>query len=109
MGIYVAEIQDRAVVAFRAEDAVLAGALIDEDWFKSDLIALESEGEPVWDGVSEIGFREASTEEAAVWRKSFAQASTELRNAPVGVQLVPDWLVYLIPVTDPTDDDEWAA
>ena len=98
MTMYVAEIEGRAIVAFNAENDAGAYAIAEEDWFKSDLRVLESEGAPLWDGVSEIHIREAIEEERGKWDASRAQARIEGEDAD-------DWVAYLVPVSDPTDND----
>ena len=42
-----------------------------EEWFRSDLMALERDGKPLWDGKSEIYLREALAEEADQWRVAY--------------------------------------
>ena len=101
MKTYVAEIDGRAVLAFRAEDEREADA-----WLKSseavldDLAGLENEGRPLWDGESEISVRYASNAETALWRQRAAER-TEKDGGPLD-----DVIVFLVPVTDPMDDDE---
>ena len=74
MKTYVAEIDGRAVLAFRAENEREADA-----WLKSSeavldyLAVLENEGRPLWDGESEISVRYASNAETALWRQRAAE------------------------------------
>ena len=101
MKTYVAEIDGRAVLAFRAESEREADA-----WFNSseairdDPAVLENEGRPLWDGESEIAVRYATNGETALWRQRAAELSEE-DGAPLD-----DVIVFLLPVTDPTDEDE---
>ena len=53
---------------------VAGEAFIGEEWFRSDLMALERDGKPLWDGKSEIYLREALAEEADQWRVAYARA-----------------------------------
>jgi len=94
--IFVAEIDGRAVVAFTAEDREAA-----DDWIRgpasiADLCCLETEGAPLLADPDnpEILLREPLPEEEASWRKS------RDANEPDA----EDWLMYLVPVTDATDD-----
>jgi hypothetical protein len=70
MMIFVVEINGRGIAAFNAESQIAGEAFIDEEWFRSDLMALEGDGTPLWDGKSEIYLREALPEEAdqCAWR-----------------------------------------
>jgi hypothetical protein len=70
--------------------------------FKSDLMVLHHEDEPLWDGAADIHCREASEEERATWEKSRARAMLEVEAEPEG----KEWLVFLVPVTDRTDEEE---
>jgi hypothetical protein len=106
--IYVAEINGRAVVAFRADNYREAEALVKADWFRDDLSELESDGAPLWDGESEIHCRQAVAEESDAWDKSKARAILD-GSSDAEVEDDDDdesWLMYLIPVTDPTDKDD---
>ena len=100
MSIYVAEISGRGIAAFdAASDAEAELQLVDKA-FVRDLIVLQSEGRPLWDGVSKIQMRSASPEEATKWQGGLV----------VGDE---DRVVFLVPVVDPSaggfhdvDDDD---
>lgn len=102
MAIYVAEILGRGVVAFDAASDVEAQARLAERPLRRDLIVLQNEGRPLWDGVSRIQVRSATPAEAETCRASHA--------ASVGSNRSPDWRVFLVPVVDPSmgalDDDD---
>lgn len=102
MTIYVAEIEGRAIAAFHAENEMAAEAFVESDAFQSDLMVLESDDEPLWDGEADIHCREAVEEERSEWDKSRARAILE-GEAEADDK---DWVVFLVPVTDPTDDDD---
>ena len=68
MMIFVVEINGCGIAAFNAESEIAGEAFIEEEWFRSDLTALEGDGTPLWDGKSEIYLREALPEEADEWR-----------------------------------------
>jgi hypothetical protein len=74
MMIFVVEIMGRSIAAFNAESKIAGEAFIGEEWFRSDLMALERDGTPLWDGKSEIYLREALAEEADQWRLAYARA-----------------------------------
>ena len=101
MTIFVAEINGLGIVAFsqpRTEDAL---AWADDEDFRSDIVFLEGEdGRPLWDGRAEIFVREADPEEAERWTVSFTDAMHDGE-----VEDADDWVIYLVPVTEPPDDD----
>jgi hypothetical protein len=96
--VFVVEIDGRGIAAFGAEDGLEAKAIAEEEGFRSDLIVLENEGKPLWDGLSEIRVREASPEEETAWKRGF-----RFYDATDGLLMT---VVYLVPVTDPTSDPE---
>ena len=100
MTVYVAEILGRGIAAFDAATDAGAEAQLADKTFVRDLIVLQNEGRPLWDGVSKIQLRSASPEEAAKWQSGLV----------VGDE---DRVVFLVPVVDPSaggfhddDDDE---
>jgi hypothetical protein len=60
---------------------------------------LENEGQPLWNGTDEILIRKAFPAEETQFDASQARA-TKNKEIDQG----DDWLMFLIPVTDPTDD-----
>ena len=94
MPVYVAEIAGRGLAAFDAgDDTEAAEVRLTDRAFRRDLIVLQNEGRPLWDGVSEICMRKASPEEAVRW---------EAGMPAVG----KDRFVFLVPVVDPSDHDD---
>jgi hypothetical protein len=98
MKTYVACIGEVAILAFRAENDDEAHEMIDdkEGSIRSDLRALVGTDEkPLWDGMSAIQMREATTAQHAEWEQSRDQAiSDEEIDLDAGDD--PDeWSVYL--------------
>lgn len=91
MTVYVAEILGRGIAAFDAANDSAAEAQLADKAFRRDLIVLQNRGRPLWDGLSEIHIREASSTEAAAWQSGMI----------VGDE---DRFVFLVPVVDPSDD-----
>ena len=102
MIIFVVEINGCGIAAFNAESEIAGEAFIEEEWFRSDLMALECDGTQLWDGKSEIYLREALPEEADEWRGAYARAQFKSIDSEFGVDA--RWLLYLVPVSDPTDN-----
>ena len=98
MNVYVAEIAGRGIAAFDAADDADAQLHLADKAFVRDLLVLQNQGRPLWDGVSKIQLRNASPEEAAAWQSGLV----------VGDE---DRFVFLVPVVDPSgaefhDDDD---
>jgi len=94
MPIYVAEIGGRGLAAFDAADDIEAVEVrLTDRAFRRDLIVLQNEGRPLWDGVSEIRMREASPEETVRWESGMPADGK-------------DRFVFLVPVVDPSDHDD---
>ena len=91
MTVYVAEISGRGIAAFDAASDAEAEMQLADKAFVRDLIVLQNEGRPLWDGVSPIQMRRASPQETAVWQSGLV----------VGDE---DGFVFLVPVVDPSDD-----
>ena len=99
MSVYVCEIEGRAIAASGHDNLDDAEAWFQSEPFQADLLVLESQGRPVWDGVSDLHVRRAMPEEEAIWEKSRARAilAKELDADD------EDWLAFLVAVSDPTD------
>jgi hypothetical protein len=91
MTVYVAEISGRGIAAFDAANDAAAQLQLADKLFLRDLIVLQNEGRPLWDGVSQIHMRRASPDEAVAWQSGLI----------VGDE---DRFVFLVPVVDPSDD-----
>jgi hypothetical protein len=99
MTVYVAEINGRAIAAFNAENEIQAEVRATSKPFRADLTVLKSEGNPLWNGRDEIFIRKAFPEEEAQFDASQARAIKDKE-----IDEDDDWLMFLVPVTDPTDD-----
>ena len=99
MTVYVAEINGRAIAAFNAENEIQAEARAASKPFRADLTVLENEGQPLWNGTDEILIRKAFPAEETQFDASQARAIKKKE-----IDQDDDWLMFLIPVTDPTDD-----
>jgi hypothetical protein len=70
MHTYVAEIDGRAIFAFRAVDDVTAQAWLDiHAVMRHTLETLHSGGRRIWNGQAQIVARRASAREANIWSK----------------------------------------
>jgi hypothetical protein len=64
MQTYVAEIDGRAVIAFRAADDDHAQTWVeDEEKIRSELLAIENDRKPLWDRAATLSIRPANMEE----------------------------------------------
>src|ERR1700757_710226 len=99
MTVYVAEIDGRAIAAFNAENEIQAEGRASSKAFRGDLTVLENEGQPLWNGADEILVRKALPAEEAQFGASQARA---IKDKEIHVD--DDWLMFLVPVTDPTGD-----
>jgi hypothetical protein len=94
MQTYVAEIDGRAIFAFRSIDVICAQAWLDvHGLMRQTLARLQSGGRAIWDGRSEIVAREATSSEEVTWIRSSDQgASKEQLEEPnnLTVWLIPD-------------------
>jgi hypothetical protein len=99
MTVYVAEINGRAIAAFNAENENQAEVRVTSESFRDDLTVLENEGHPLWNGKDQIFIRKAFPEEEAQFDASQARA---IKDEEIDED--DDWLMFLVPVTDPTDN-----
>ena len=99
MAVFVADINGRAIAAFNAENEIHAEGRAASKSFRADLTVLENEGRPLWDGTDKILVRKAFPAEEAQFNASQARAISEKE-----IDEEDDWLMFLVPVTDPTDD-----
>jgi hypothetical protein len=92
MQTYVAEIDGRAIFAFRSVDASCAQAWLDiHALMRRTLGRLQSDGHAVWDEQSAIVAREATSGESATWkRRSDQVAVTEIFDEPDNITV---WLI----------------
>lgn len=98
MSIFVAEIDGCAVAAFDAKAAAEAREFVMEEFLRSYLMVLETEGKPLWNGMDEVKTRLALPAEANRFHKSLIDAKAKRKDDGDG------WLCFLVPVIEPTDD-----
>jgi hypothetical protein len=96
MQTYVAEIDGRAIFAFRAVDDVSAQAWLDiHAVMRHTLETLHSDGRRIWNGQAHIRARKASSREATIWSKLSGEvAETDPFEEADSIT------VWLIPTTD---------
>ncbi|HEV3242192.1 MAG TPA: hypothetical protein VGY14_02895 [Methyloceanibacter sp.] len=94
MQTYVAEINGRAVFAFRSVDASCAQAWLDiHGLMRRMLEQLQSDGRAICDGRSAIVARKATSDESATWTQSCGRAiGAEHLDEPdnITVWLIPN-------------------
>jgi hypothetical protein len=92
MQTYVAEIDGRAIFAFRSADASCAQAWLDiHGLMRRTLERLQSEGHAIWDGQAAIVAREATSGESAAWKQlSDRVSATEIFDEPDNITV---WLI----------------
>lgn len=74
-----------------------------DTWLGEDLRTLENNGIPLWSGDrTDVDIREANTDELERWHTSHHEALIS-GEADVGEN---SWLIFLVPVTDPADDED---
>ena len=70
MQTYVAEIDGRAIFAFRADDVACAQAWLDiHAVMRHALETVQSGGRCIWNGEAQITARQATAAEATIWSK----------------------------------------
>jgi hypothetical protein len=78
--------------------------LLADSWLLEDLLVLETQGRPLWFGQQkDFSIRPAFAEEVSQWEEAFSSAQMEGH--------VTEWdrdgyIVYLVPISDPTGDEE---
>jgi hypothetical protein len=99
MNTYVALIDGKAVLTFRAEDDDQARAMIEDEEgsVRSDLKELaDADGKRLWDGKSDIQVREATAAQDAEWRQARDQAISDGEIDIDAGHNPDDWNVYPI-------------
>jgi hypothetical protein len=93
MQTYVAEIDGRAIFAFRAVNASCAQAWLDiHAVMRHTLETLHSDGRRIWNGHALILAREATSIEATIWRKlsdEVAASDPDEEQEIITVWLIP--------------------
>lgn len=91
MQTYVAEIDGRAIFAFRSVDDSCAQAWLDiHGLMRRTLGRLLSDGRAVWDGQSEIIARKATSGEQATWTQSSDRIADDELAEP---DIITVWLI----------------
>ncbi|MBI3699885.1 MAG: hypothetical protein HY242_05490 [Afipia sp.] len=75
--VFVLVIDERPILAFEARNTAEARELGAEQWMREDLIALTSEGRPIWNGHDKIGVRPGSADEVALYHEADGAEDTE--------------------------------
>ena len=90
MQTYVAEIDGRAIFAFRADDVVCAQAWLDvHAVMRHALETVHSDGRRIWNGQAQIVARQATCAEATIWSK----LSDEVAEADEIEDAITVWLI----------------
>lgn len=94
MQTYVAEINGRAIFAFRSVDKSCAQAWLDiHGLMRRTLEQLQSGGQAIWDGQVEIVARKATPGESILWTQSSDRAAGEEQ-----IDELDGITVWLIPI-----------
>ena len=91
MQTYVAEIDGRAIFAFRADDVACAQAWLDiHAVMRHALETVQSDGRRIWNGQAQIIARQATAAEATIWSKLSDEVAEgdEIEDA-ITVWLIP--------------------
>ena len=96
MTVFVATIKGRGIAAFHAANDTAAETRTHDLIFRDDLMVLETDGVPLWDGIANIEIREARPNEVAKWRTSRA---TAIRQGNIE-ENDDAWVAFLVALTD---------
>ncbi|WP_191059756.1 hypothetical protein [Geminicoccus harenae] len=96
--MYTLEIAGRPVAVVDVPTRDEAEAWLNDEAFQEDLMVLEHEGQPLWDGQAELRLRAATDEERSVFEDSMGD------NDPGDDDDGEAFVVFLVDVTDPADD-----
>ena len=105
MTIYTIQIAGRPVVAFSAANRAQAEEIKEAPWLRGDLMVyVDADDVPLWDGKAELILGEAYEEEREAWDKAVARAVHEGDVASREEAIEDGYIVFLVPVQDPTYD-----
>jgi hypothetical protein len=97
------EIAGRPTVVVNSREDEVQDLLEDEAFYE-DLLIFETEGKPLWSGErDDLFIRPAFEDEIARWEKVFVQARLD---GEVTEDDRDGYLVFLVPITDPIDDED---
>lgn len=99
--IFVLEIKGTAILAFEADSLDEARAYAQSAGEEEDLTELTSNGAPLWNGRDPISVRAATVEEADLFEE---EREADWEDEPHAD--AEDFLVYLVPLDEPEEDDE---
>jgi hypothetical protein len=100
--MFTLEISGKPVAVTNASEDE-ARDLFESGAFKDDLMTLESEGAPLWDGYASLKVRPATQDETA----AFKSAATDEDGGTDGADDEPGpMLMFLVDVADPDERDE---
>jgi hypothetical protein len=100
VSLYTIEIDGRPILVFAAEDDGAAEDFAADEDLRAELLGLEHEGEPIWDGDGELVVRRAHLEEASEWEGAHAKALLE----GAADEDDEDFAVFLLEVSDLTNE-----
>jgi hypothetical protein len=92
-------ISDKPIAVTNANEDQARDVLMSED-FKQDLKVLESEGEPLWDGVATLSVRPASAPEIVEFD------ATDENKGSAGIEDDAPLILFLVDINDPDEPDE---
>jgi hypothetical protein len=99
--IFVLEIKGTAILAFEADNMDDAQAYAGSAEEHEDLTELTSDGVPLWNGKDPITTRVATEAEKELFEESREEDWEEEPHADP-----EDFLVYLVPLDEPDDEEE---
>jgi hypothetical protein len=103
--MFTLEINGRAVAVIYADEENARELLDDED-FQEDLQALESDGEPIWNGKDKLNIRPASQADIAAADGNADDEPDDDDDENEDGELM---VVFIVPLDDDEDDDEAEA
>jgi hypothetical protein len=103
MSVYVAEINGRGIAAVNADQISDAEEFVKNPAIELELMLLECDGVPLWDGETPICLRAALPQEQAMWEDFEDQVRRENR---IDQDKHEPPLCFLVPVVDPTNPVE---
>jgi hypothetical protein len=99
--IFVLQIKGKAVLAFEADSLEDAQAYAKDADELEDLKELTSNGAPLWNGTDAIDVRAATDDEADLFEEEREEDWEDEPHADA-----EDFMVYLVPLDEPDEDEE---